>query len=156
MKTPEPGKREVLLCPSSQPDIPGSAIFAVRTEAHGQPSLSYLDQAVPATPELLALTAPLDPTSVMRLAAPCQTEGCPHFAERRCTLATKVAALLPTAVDELIPCAVRKTCRWFVQEGREICRRCPSIVSVVDDASSALRAVADPRTRLPRHLPILP
>lgn len=138
-----------LLCPSSQPEIPGSRIFGVYTQAPGEPPIAYLKEAAEVTDAMLALTAPLDPTRVLRIAAPCQQEGCPHYEGRQCTLAPKVVAMLPDAVDELIPCAIRKTCRWFVQEGKAICLRCPAIATVVDHPSSVMQAVADTRVRLP-------
>lgn len=145
-----------LLCPSSQPDVPGSALFAVVSEKPGEPRVSYVQRAVPLNAELLALAGPLDPTRVMRVAAPCQTDGCPHFSEQSCTLATKIVQALPEAVDTLAPCPIRKTCRWFVQEGTKACMRCPDIATHVDNPSELQRALVDPKKRALRHLPVLP
>jgi hypothetical protein len=116
--------------------------------------LAYLDEAVAVSPELLRRTAPLDPTAVLRVSAPCETTACPHYEDKRCSLAEKVAHLLPAAVDTLAPCPIRKTCRWFAQEGKAICMRCAGVTTTVDHPAEPMRFVADPRTRL-RHLTVL-
>jgi hypothetical protein len=141
-------------CPSSQPAIRGARIIGVMSESEGQSRVAYLEQAVPLSPELLERTAPLDPTRVLRIAAPCETSACPHFEADRCSLAEKVANLLPVAVDELAPCPIRKTCRWFAQEGKAICTRCAGVTTAVDRPPEYMQFVVDPRTRL-RHLPVL-
>lgn len=140
-------------CPSSQPSIRGARVIGVMSGGEETPRVDYLTRAVPLTPELLARAAPLDPTSVMRIAAPCQTSACPHFADDRCSLADKVASLLPPAVDDIAPCPIRKTCRWFAQAGKAICLRCAGVTTVVDDPSPDMRFVTSSNTRA-RHLPI--
>ncbi len=145
----------VLDCPSSQPTIAGARVFGVVSRADADVRVAYLDQAVPVTPALLRRTGPVEPTKVLRIAAPCETTACPHFEGERCTLATKVAEVLPAAVDTLAPCPVRRTCRWFAQEGREICRRCAGVATTVDGPSEAMRFVTNVTTRL-RRLPVVP
>src|SRR5262245_37750164 len=99
------------------------------------PMVAYLNQHVPATPEVLALAAPLKPTEVFRLAATCAEHRCPHFDGADCRLATRVVKLMPAAVDGLPPCLIRKECRWYSQEGGAACRRCPVITTVSYDLS---------------------
>jgi hypothetical protein len=141
-------------CPSSQPTEKGARIFGVIAADAGAPSVAYLEEAVPLDPALLQRTAPLDPTQVLRLAAPCATHECPHFASERCSLAEKIAAVLPPSIDRIAPCPIRKTCRWFAQEGVGICLRCAGIVTAIDRPSAEMRFVSNPHTRL-RHLPIV-
>jgi hypothetical protein len=106
------------------------------------PRLVYLEQAVPATPEILALAAPLKPTEVYRLSATCAEGKCPHFDGADCRLATRVVQILPAVVDTLPPCTIRKDCRWFSQEGGAACRRCPEISTVSYDLSETGREVS--------------
>jgi hypothetical protein len=104
--------------------------------------LEYLNQHVPATPELLAMAAPLKPTEVFRLAATCAEHKCPHFDGEDCRLATRVVQILPAAVDRLPPCIIRKDCRWYSQEGGAACQRCPEITTVTYDLSPEVQTMS--------------
>jgi hypothetical protein len=99
------------------------------------PQLQYLNQHVPATPEVLAMAAPLQPTEVFRLAATCAEHKCPHFDGADCQLATRIVQILPAVVDTLPPCIIRQECRWYSQEGRAACYRCPEVTTVNYDLS---------------------
>jgi len=50
--------------------------------------------------------------------------------------------MLPEVVDHLPACNIRPDCRWFRQEGRAACVRCPQIVTGTHDADETLRKVA--------------
>jgi hypothetical protein len=106
------------------------------------PRLVYLNEILPATDEVLALSAPLKPTEVYRLAATCAEHKCPHFDGADCQLATRVVQILPAVVDTLPPCTIRKDCRWYSQEGGAACRRCPEITTVSYDLSPTTREVS--------------
>jgi hypothetical protein len=140
-------------CPSAQPELRGARIIGVMSESGGGSRVEYLERAVPVTPELLDRTGPLDPTSILRVSAPCETAACPHFEDHRCTLAEKVVNLLPAVIDEIAPCPIRRTCRWFAQEGKAICLRCSAVTTTVDHPPEDMRFVANTKTRL-RHLPV--
>jgi hypothetical protein len=100
-----------------------------------RPVVEYLNARLLATPEVLAMSAPLKPTEVFRLAATCAEHKCPHFDGADCRLATRVAKMLPPVVDSLPPCVIRKECRWYFQEGPAACMRCPQIATVSYDLS---------------------
>ncbi len=104
--------------------------------------LEYLNEYLPATPEVLAMAAPLKPTEVFRLAATCAEQRCPHFDGTDCRLATRVVQILPAAIDTLPPCLIRKECRWYSQEGGAACKRCPEITTVTHDVSPKMREVS--------------
>jgi hypothetical protein len=106
------------------------------------PILEYLNQHVPATPEILAMAAPLKPTEVFRLAATCAEHLCPHYDGADCQLATRVVQILPAVVDTLPPCIIRKNCRWYTQEGGAACKRCPEITTVTYDLSAQTQEVS--------------
>jgi hypothetical protein len=107
-----------------------------------RPVVEYLNGRVPATPEILAMAAPLKPTEVFRLAATCAEHKCPHFDGADCRLATRLVTMLPPVVDTLPPCTIRKECRWFAQEGAAACMRCPEITTISYDLSPQVREVS--------------
>jgi hypothetical protein len=117
-------------------------VLGVVQQDGSRPVVEYLNARVPATPEILALAAPLKPTEVFRLAATCAEHKCPHFDGADCRLATRVAKMLPPVVDSLPPCTIRKECRWFAQEGAAACMRCPEITTISYDLSPRVREVS--------------
>lgn len=133
-----------VLCPSAQPDILGSRAFGVVAGTTEQPRVVWLERPVPVTADLLALTGPVHPTEVLRISAPCQGNACCHFDGTNCRLATKLVQLLPAVTEALPPCRIRQDCRWFRQEGRVACLRCPQIVTCAVNPSPALTLAATP------------
>jgi hypothetical protein len=95
-----------------------------------------------ATPEILALAAPVAVSEVFRLSARCEEQKCMHFDGSRCQLAVRIAKLLPEVVDALPACNIRPDCRWFRQEGRAACMRCPQIVTGNAEADDLLKQVS--------------
>jgi hypothetical protein len=130
------------LCPSAQPGMENCTVLGVVQQEGPTPMLVYLNQKVPATPEVLALAAPLKPTEVFRLAATCAEGKCPHFDGADCQLAARVVKILPAVVDALPPCTIRRDCRWFSQEGGAACQRCPEVTTVSYDLSDQVREVS--------------
>ena len=130
------------LCPSAQPGMDQCRVLGVVNRDGPTPTLEYLNQHLPATPEVLAMAAPLKPTEVFRLAATCAEDKCPHYDGADCRLATRVVQILPAVVDSLPPCIIRKDCRWYTQEGGAACKRCPEITTVTYDLSAQTREVS--------------
>ena len=130
------------LCPSAQPGMDNCKVLGVVQQDGPRPLLLYLKEPLPASPDVLAMAAPLKPTEVFRLSATCAEHACPHFDGADCRLATRVARMLPPAVETLPPCIIRKGCRWYSQEGGAACMRCPEITTVTYDLSSETREVS--------------
>jgi len=130
------------LCPSAQPGMDNCQVLGVVQRDGPKPMLLYLSKPVPATPDVLAMAAPLKPTEVYRLSATCAEHKCPHFDGADCRLATRIVEGLPAAVDALPPCIIRKTFRWFSQEGGAACLRCPEITTVTYDLSPETQAIS--------------
>lgn len=130
------------LCPSSQPGMDACRVLGVVQQDGPEPVLHYLNECLPATPDVLALSAPLKPTEVFRLAATCAEHRCPHYDGADCRLATRIVQILPAVVDSLPPCIIRKDCRWYSQEGGAACQRCPQITTVSYDLSPLAREVS--------------
>jgi hypothetical protein len=131
-------------CPSAQPGERGSTVLGVVADTPDGPRVAYLDRARPVTDELLALTGPVPPTAVLRFASPCAGLGCRHFDGRDCRLATRIVQLLPPVVDSLPACHLRPECRWWQQEGKAACLRCPQVTTDPRDPSDLLVQVAGP------------
>ena len=108
-----------------------------------EPRVSYLEDPVPVSPELLALSSPASPQEVFRVAAPCASRACAHFRNGRCHLVEKVVRELPPVVDTLPECVIREGCRWFRQEGGAACARCPMIVTNAPPLDDRMVAVTD-------------
>jgi hypothetical protein len=121
-----------------------SVVFGVVGEGRESALLGYLNRALPVTREVLALADPVEPTEIFRIAAPCAGHACGHFDGSNCRLAARLVRLLDPVVDTLPPCTVRPGCRWWQQEGKAACLRCPQIVSETVNPSELLRRVADP------------
>lgn len=118
-----------LLCPSAQPDMKEARLFGVVSGTAEKPELAYLNERVPVTNELLAQAAPARPGQVFRIAAQCDENGCTHFDGTRCRLATRIVQILPAVTESLPACLIRPTCRWYQQEGRAACLRCPQVIT---------------------------
>jgi hypothetical protein len=130
------------LCPSAQPGMDQCRVLGVVQRDSPAPMLQYLNEHVPATPEVLAMAAPLKPTEVFRLAATCAEHQCPHFDGADCRLAARIVRILPAVVDTLPPCIIRKECRWYSQEGGAACKRCPEVTTVSYDLSAKVLEVS--------------
>jgi hypothetical protein len=134
------------LCPSAQPGMAGGVVFGIAGGSAETPRVAYLAEPVPITPAVLALAGPVSPAEVFRFAAPCAGQACRHFDGASCGLVTKIVRLVPPVVAGVPPCALRPDCRWWQQEGKSACLRCPQIVTVTPDPSAPLRQAADPST----------
>jgi hypothetical protein len=130
------------LCPSAQPGMDRCKVLGVVRLEGDTPIVEYLKQSLPATPEVLAMTAPLNPTEVIRLSATCEEQKCPHYDGKDCMLAGRIVQILPAVVDTLPPCTIRKECRWYFQEGSEACKRCPQVTTISYDLSAQMQEVS--------------
>jgi hypothetical protein len=122
----------------------GAVVFGVVGGTADEPWVGYLDRRLPVTPEVLALTGDVAPAEVYRFGAPCAGGGCRHFDGSSCRLASKLVQLTPPASATLPACTLRPECRWWRQEGKAACMRCPVVVTVNYDPSDELRRAADP------------
>ena len=133
-----------LLCPSARPEMNGSVLFGVVTGTVDEHRVAYLKDPNPVGVEVLTLPSEVAPTEIFRFAAPCACSGCVHFNDDKCRLAARLVRLVPNVVDVLPQCKIRPNCRWWIQEGRAACLRCPQIVTEDYGASEKLRDAASP------------
>jgi hypothetical protein len=133
------------LCPSAQPELGNAVAFGLVDHTADPPEVAYLERPLPISDELLELAGPLKPTEIFRFAAPCQTSACSHWNGSACKLATRIVQLLPAAHSSLPRCNIRSACRWYAQEGRKACERCPLVVTQNEIPSDAMREAATPK-----------
>ena len=134
----------ISLCPSAQPVAESSVVLGVINGTPDGPRISYLEKPLAATEDILSLTGSVPPTEVLRIGAPCAGHDCRHYDGSTCRLVTRVVQLLPPVVDALPPCSIRLECRWWQQEGKAACLRCPQVVTDINSPSELVRRVADP------------
>jgi hypothetical protein len=132
------------LCPSAQPEMAGVIIFGIVVGTISEPRVAYLAEPQPVNDRVLALAGPVKPTEVFRLAAPCAGNGCQHFDGGQCRLAMRTATVLPVVAEKLPPCLIRPHCRWWEQEGKAACVRCPQVVTESYHLPEQFRRAADP------------
>src|ERR1700710_2538027 len=101
MKPDQPLEPQHLMCPSAQPEMQGSRVLGVVGGTPEFPIVSYLNEYLAVTPEVIALTQPAPPTEVMRFAAPCQEKLCTHFDGKDCNLVTRIVQILPVVTEAL-------------------------------------------------------
>ncbi|XHR81072.1 MAG: nitrogen fixation protein [Gloeotrichia echinulata GP01] len=117
------------LCPSARPESENSVVFGIIGGTVAEPRVAYLKQPLPITDELIAKAGPITPTEIFRMATPCAAKACLHFDGQDCRLAKQIAEKLPAVAEELPPCSIRRDCRWWNQEGKAACMRCPQVIT---------------------------
>jgi hypothetical protein len=136
--------RAGLLCPSASAAAEGSAVIGVVLGDAEAPRVAYLEAPIPVTPEILARTAPLAPNQVLRTAAPCAECACAHYDGKACSLVQRIVARMEPTVGRPPPCAIRPRCRWWAEQGKAACVRCPEVVTQSQPRSEAFREAATP------------
>src|SRR5262245_57506881 len=130
-------------CPSAQAGAKDARVYGVLTGTLDAPHVGYLTETQPVTDKVLAPGGPAEPTSVFRIAPRCETTRCKHFRGNECTLAQRIVEGLAPVVNALPPCQIRPTCRWFHQEGRNACLRCPQVVTDKPSRTAEEKRIAD-------------
>lgn len=120
---------KIPLCPSARPESPDGVVFGIISGTVETPRVAYLKQPQPITEELIAKASPVTPAEIFRTASPCEAKGCQHFDGKDCRLVSRVVENLPSVVAELPPCSIRRDCRWWQQEGKAACLRCPQVIT---------------------------
>lgn len=132
-----------LHCPSAQPDMAGARAFGLIDHTGEVPTTAFLAATVPVSPELLEMADPLPPAQVFRFSAPCQQGKCSHW-QGACSLADRIVQLLPASSLTLPPCRIRTDCRWYAEQGRAACQRCPQVITEITRPSELMAQAAAP------------
>lgn len=134
-----------LMCPSAQPEMEDSVVLGVLENAPEGQRLAWIEKPQPITPQLLSLTGEVDPRNIFRFAARCEESRCVHFDGKDCQLASRIVQILPVVVDALPACRIRPECRWYQQEGKDACLRCPEVVTHLENPTAEMVQAATPQ-----------
>lgn len=129
-------------CPSAMEENDDALVFGVVEGTAERPQVAYLTTPQPLTQEIRDLCSPATPAEVLRIATHCVRYRCIHFEHENCTLAQRVIQILPAAVEQIPACKLRPVCRWWLQEGKSACFRCPQIVRTPSFVTDVHRKVA--------------
>lgn len=129
-------------CPSA-PCVDGALLVGVKTESG---RLAYVQPPTRIDAAFVARAREMGrPESRFRFSLPCIEAGCPQWTGSGCGVVDHVIAEEGPG-DPAAPlpnCAIRSSCRWYAQSGREACAVCPLVVADTggtETYQSALRA----------------
>jgi hypothetical protein len=124
-------------------------VIGVLGGSAGAPRIAYLAQEAVIPAAEVPPTPGVDPVEAFRFAARCEDSRCAQHVQGaeggRCGLGQRIVAQLDPVVASLPSCTIRATCRWYAEQGREACLRCPQVVTLIPrDGSRLARAAAAP------------
>jgi hypothetical protein len=143
--TAEPTSGARFDCPSAQPDMEGARPFGVISGTPQETRIAFFKKSALDGFNWRERFASQDATRLFRFGAKCDEHKCGHFDGSRCSLGARVKQGLPPVVDALPTCLIRPKCRWYAEQGGEVCLRCPQVVTMIPAADTPLNAVAAPR-----------
>jgi hypothetical protein len=131
-----PLKEQSPLCPSARCREDALLLGVIGT--NGQ--LNMIKPPMPITKDFIDVSSTgRRPELRFRFADKCQTSGCSRWINGQCAVATHVAKSSDILSEKVIShqdCMIRKTCRWYLQEGSLACHACSYIVTDNDDIMS--------------------
>ncbi|MFI6759000.1 hypothetical protein ACIBF5_07620 [Micromonospora sp. NPDC050417] len=118
------------MCPST-PKANATVFLGMITPAG---RVAYVTPPLAAEVALAGLPDPTEATeSRYRLAGPCVTSSCGFWTGDHCGLGERlVASYQETGVPDeaaLPRCAIRRTCRWYAEQGPAACPACSHVVT---------------------------
>ena len=133
------------LCPSAPSDSEEGRIFGIVGGTINEPKISYLKESQLSQTLISKVGGRVEPGEVLRIASPCEEKGCQHFDGQNCQLVKRVVEDLPVVTENIPPCAIRRHCKWWNQEGISACLRCPQVVTHNFRPSELMIKVAMPQ-----------
>jgi hypothetical protein len=135
-------------CPSAQPDMLDARVIGVLGGSAAEPRIAYLAQEAVIPAADMPPTLSVDPVEAFRFAARCEDHRCAQHVDGaeggRCGLGARIVAQLDPVVASLPSCTIRASCRWYAEQGREACLRCPQVVTLIPRDGSRLSRAAQP------------
>jgi hypothetical protein len=129
-------------CPSASPDAPEARVLGVVLGDEREQRLAYLEEGVTLPRETIESLEGVSPTRVLRFAGKCAGSGCIQFQDGRCRLGRDILNSIEPVPQRIPDCSIRPTCRWFAENGPEICKRCSRVVTTVTHGEPELLEVA--------------
>jgi len=135
-------------CPSAQPDMLEARVIGVLSGSAAEPRIAYLAQEAVIPAADMPPTPGVDPVEAFRFAGRCEDHRCAQHVDGveggRCGLGARIVAQLDAVVVNLPSCTIRASCRWYAEQGREACLRCPQVVTLIPRDASRLSRAAQP------------
>lgn len=100
--------------------------------------VAYVTPAIPASVVLDDLDSVEGAESRYRFAGPCVTSSCGFWTGDHCGLGARMVESYQETMDEAVElpkCAIRRTCRWFAEQGAAACSPCSYVVTDARDAT---------------------
>lgn len=116
-------------CPSAPHQHPEAKLLGVVLEEDGEAQVAYLEKDTDVPDNFDAEALGIDPGHALRFSAPCANKGCGQWRDGGCGLGKAIIEQLKPVVDVAPACTLRKTCRWFAENGTASCLRCPQITT---------------------------
>jgi len=129
-------------CPSAQPGMEGARPFGVISGTPQETRIAFFKKSALDNFDWREQFGTTDATRLFRFGARCEESRCQHFGGSTCNLGARVKRDLPAVVDALPSCLIRPKCRWYAEQGGEVCLRCPQVVTMIPAADTPLNAVA--------------
>ncbi len=140
-------------CPSAPHQHPEARLLGVILEEDGEARVAYLEKDVAVPDDFKPASLGVDPGFALRFSAPFANMGCGQWREGGCGLGKAIIDQLAPVVDVAPACTLRKTCRWYAENGTASCLRCPQITTREEKS----KAVHVPRAAYgPQRLPPVP
>ena len=117
-----------LTCPSTS--VANSTVFLGMITPAGR--VAYVTPAIPADVVLDDLDSTERVESRYRFAGPCVTSSCGFWTGDHCGLGARLVESYEEvggAQVDLPKCAIRRTCRWFAEQGPAACSPCSYVVT---------------------------
>lgn len=129
-------------CPSAQPDSEDARVFGVVVGDVAEPRIAYLAKDVVVSEEMIQTAGGVSPTRIFRFAGKCVNGACAQFKDGGCRLGGDVSKGIAPVSDRLPPCTIRRTCRWFAENGPDVCLRCARVVTTLMGEDTTLSPIA--------------
>lgn len=122
-------KEEAKLCPSSTCSKGASLLGVVQ----GNKKVNFLEIPIKLNDEFIQKAHEQgEPEKKFRFTNKCVKSGCNQWTGSSCGVMNELSALNPsvTANEEDLPkCFIRRTCRWYSQDGGKACKICLFVVT---------------------------
>ncbi len=129
-------------CPSAPHQHPEARLLGVVLEEEGEARVAYVEKDTALPEDFDPGSLGIDPGHALRFAAPCANRGCGQWRDGACGLGKAIIEQLAPVVDVAPACTLRQTCRWYAENGKASCLRCPQITTRVHPS----KAVQVPRS----------
>jgi hypothetical protein len=130
-------------CPCARPDMTDARPFGLVSGAAREARIAFFKKTTVDGFAWRGHFSNVEASRHLRFGARCEEHDCAHFDGRQCALGDHVHRHMAPVVDQLPPCLIRGSCRWFAERGAGICLRCPQVVGMAMSPRAAIERVVE-------------